>query len=69
MANGFDIESVIKSIIERILRIILLMGLCTDLKSLYDFLVKLSTITEKRLMVNLMCLRQSYERREISEIR
>ena len=44
------------------------MVLCIDSKSLYDCLVKLGTMQEKRLMVDLMCLRQSYERREITEI-
>jgi hypothetical protein len=31
--------------------------------------VKLGTTQEKRLIVDLMCLRQSYERREIIEVR
>jgi hypothetical protein len=70
MANGFDTGSVIKSIIEKILNIpSLLMILLTDSRSLYDCLVKLGITSEKRLMIDLMCLRQSYERREITEIR
>jgi hypothetical protein len=69
MAHGFDSGSVIKSIIERILNISLPMILLTDSRSLYDCLVKLGTTSEKRLMIDLMCLRQSYERREITEIR
>ena len=36
-----------------------------DSKSLYDCLVKLGTTREKRLMVDLMYLRQAYERREV----
>ena len=44
------------------------MTICIDSKSLYDCLVKLGTTHEKRLMVDIMCIRQSYERREISEI-
>ena len=39
-----------------------------DSKSLYEYLVKLGTTREKRLMMDLLCLRQSYERREITEI-
>jgi hypothetical protein len=71
MINDFDVEVVIKSTIEHILKLknSLSLILLTDSKSLYDCLVKLSTIAEKRLMIDLMCLRQSYERREIAEIR
>ena len=70
MAHGFDIGATIKSTLEQILRIkTLTLLLCTDSKSLYDCLVKLGTTQEKRLMVDLMCLRQSYERREITEIK
>ena len=70
MAHGFDVGATIKSTIEKILRIDTLpLILCTDSKSLYDCLVKLGTTQEKRLMVDLMCLRQSYERREIAEIK
>ncbi|KAJ6050709.1 uncharacterized protein N7446_010818 [Penicillium canescens] len=42
---------------------------CTDSYSLYECLVKLGTTKEKRLMIDIMALRQSYERREIMEIR
>ena len=41
---------------------------CTNSYSLYECLVKLGTIKEKRLMINIMALHQSYERREIIEI-
>ena len=43
--------------------------LYTDLKSLYNCLVKLGTTQEKRLMVNLMCLRQAYEQHKITEVK
>jgi hypothetical protein len=69
MSNALDIASAIKSTIEKILRISLPLTICTDSKSLYDCLVKLGTTQEKRLMVDLMCLRQSYERREIAEVK
>ncbi|KAL3713544.1 hypothetical protein TMatcc_002247 [Talaromyces marneffei ATCC 18224] len=38
-------------------------------ETLYECLVKLGTTHEKRLMIDLMCLRQSYERQEITEVR
>jgi hypothetical protein len=69
MSNAFDMSSAIKSTIEKILRISLPLTICTDSKSLYDCLVKLGTTQEKRLMIDLMCLRQSYERREIAEVK
>src|SRR5271167_1264851 len=70
LAHGFDIGAAIKSTIQKILQLEQLpLVLCTDSKSLYDCLVKLGTTQEKRLMVDLMCLRQSYERREITEIK
>jgi hypothetical protein len=71
MINVFDVEAIIKSIIKHILNLknSLSLILLTDSKSLYDCLVKLDTIAEKRLMIDLMCLRQSYERKEIAEIR
>jgi hypothetical protein len=70
MAHGFDVGATIKSTVEKILQIdVLPLVLCTDSKSLYDCLVKLGTTQEKRLMVDLMCLRQSYERREIAEVK
>lgn len=45
------------------------MILYTDLYSLYKCLVKLGTIKEKRLIIDIMALRQSYKKREIAEIR
>ena len=42
--------------------------MCIDSRSLYECLVKLGTTQEKRLMIDLLCLWQSYERRDITEI-
>ncbi len=69
MAHGFDIGASVKSTIEKALTIDLPLILCTDSKSLYDCLVKLGTTREKRLMIDVMCLRQAYERREITEVK
>ncbi len=68
MINDFDVESIIKSTLKTIINVLISLILCTNFKSLYDCLIKLETIIEKRLMINLMCLRQSYERRKIMKI-
>jgi hypothetical protein len=69
MAHGFDIGACAKATVQRILQIELPLILCTDSKSLYDCLVKLGTTQEKRLMIDILCLRQLYERREIAEVK
>jgi hypothetical protein len=69
MAHGFDISAAIKSTVDKILQIDLPLVLCTDSKSLYDCLVRLGTTQEKRLMIDVMCLRQAYERRLITEVK
>ena len=68
MAHGYDIAAAIKSTLDLILQPIPLV-LCTDSKSLYNCLVQLGTTQEKRLMIDIMCLRQAYERRQITEIK
>jgi hypothetical protein len=68
MVHGFDVESVLKSILIKMLVIDIFLILVTDSKSLYDCLVRLGIIVEKRLMVDVMALRQFYERREITEV-
>lgn len=42
---------------------------CMDSKSVYDCMVKLGTTNEKRLMIDVMGLRDAHEAREISEFR
>jgi hypothetical protein len=42
---------------------------CTDSYSLYECLVKPRTTKEKHLIIDIMALHQSYERRELMEIR
>ncbi len=42
--------------------------MCTDSFSLYKCLVKLRTTKEKRLIIDIIALRQLYKRRELTEI-
>jgi hypothetical protein len=69
MAHGFDIGAAIKSTLDKILQINLPLILCTNSKSLYNFLVRLGTTQEKRLMIDVMCLRQAYERRQVTKVK
>jgi hypothetical protein len=73
MVGGFDNAIALSTTLQQIVRTLKLppipLVLCTDSKSLYDCLVRLGTTNEKRLMIDIMSLRESYEHREISEIR
>ena len=69
MNHVFDIETVIKTTVEKIFDIHISLILCIDSKSLYDCLLRLRTINEKKLMIDIMSFRQSYERRKITEVR
>jgi hypothetical protein len=69
IAHKFDVEAAIKGTIENIMEIKnLLLVLCIDSKSLYKCLIKLGTIQEKQLIIDIMCLHQSYKGREITEV-
>jgi hypothetical protein len=61
MAYGFDMGTLVKSTIDRVLEMELLLVVCTDSKSLYECLVKLGTTREKRLIIDVIYLRQAYE--------
>jgi hypothetical protein len=56
MAYGFNIGTLVKSIINRVLEIELLLVVYTDLKSLYKCLIKLGTIQEKYLIIDMIYL-------------
>ncbi len=68
MIHDFDVELIFKSIFIKMLVINIFLILITDSKFLYDCLIRLSIIVDKRLMIDVMTLRQFYERREITEI-
>ena len=73
MVSGVDmaiaIGTTLKLITDRLAIPMIPLIVCTDSYSLYECLVKLGTTKEKRLMIDIMALRQSYERRELFEIR
>jgi hypothetical protein len=47
----------------------LLLIICVDLKSLYNCLIKLGIIQEKRLIINIICLCQLYKQRKIIKVK
>jgi len=73
MVGGVDMALAMNSTIQMIVRQLDIppppIIICTDSYSLYECLVKLGTTKEKRLMIDIIALRQSYERRELTEVR
>jgi hypothetical protein len=73
MAHGVDIAIAIGSTLNVIMDRLSLphvpIVVCTDSLSLYECLVKLGTTKEKRLMIDIMVLRETYERGELKDIR
>jgi hypothetical protein len=69
IAHGFDIGALVKSIINQAIEMGILLVIYTDSKSLYKCLVKLGTTQEKRLIIDVMYLRQVYKRQEIAEVK
>ena len=69
IVHGFDIAYLIKTILNLILYKDILLVICTDSKSLYNCLVKLSIIQEKRLIIDVISMREAYKRREIAQVK
>ncbi len=69
MIHDFDVDFVLKVILTKMIDILFSLILIIDSKSIYDCLMRLKIIVEKRLMINVMILRQCYERREITEMK
>jgi hypothetical protein len=65
MVGGVNIAiaigTTLKIIIDRLELPVIPIIIYTNLYSLYEYLVKLSTIKEKRLIINIIALRQSYK--------
>ena len=70
---GVDIIIMISIIINIIITYLTLLKvpiiIYIDLFFLYKYLVKLGTIKEKRLIINIMALQEAYERGELTNIR
>jgi hypothetical protein len=71
MIHDFDVKSILKIILNQIFRkkIFISLILVIDSKFLYNCLIRLKIIVEKRLMINDMILRQFYERKEIIKMK
>ncbi|KAI0996311.1 hypothetical protein K3495_g11869 [Podosphaera aphanis] len=73
MTNGIDIAIPLcmtaNQIMDQLALPMVPLIVCTDSRSLYECLVKLGTTKEKRLMIDVMAIRESYERKELAEIR
>ena len=69
MTHEFDIEIVIKITLTNILQSNIFFIFCIDFKSLYDYFIKLNTTQKKRLMIDVMNLRQSYKRQKMTKVK
>jgi hypothetical protein len=69
MIHDFDVDSILKIILTKMIDTFVSLILITDSKSLYDCLIRLEITVEKRLMIDVMTLRQFYKRREITEMK
>jgi hypothetical protein len=65
---GIAIATTLRMITERLRIPTIPLVICTDSYSLYECLVRLRTTKEKRLIINIIALRQLYKRREITKI-
>jgi hypothetical protein len=65
----FAINFTLTIIIKQLGLLIIPIIVCTDSYSLYECLVKLGITKEKRLIIDIMAIRESYENRELFEIR
>ena len=66
----FDIAITIKSTLNQIFaaREKISLFICIDLRSLYEYLVKLNITQKKQLIIDILYLKQLYKRRKIVEI-
>jgi hypothetical protein len=65
---AFTISSIIKIIIEQLDMPAVPIIIYINSYSLYKYLVKLNTIKEKHLIINIIAIQQSYKYRELFKI-
>jgi len=66
---GFTITVTVNIIIKQINLLSIPLVVCTDSYLLYECIIKLGTTREKRLMIDIMVLREIYERHELVNMR
>jgi hypothetical protein len=69
MVYRFDIAHLVKTTLNLILNKDILLVVYTNSKSLYNCLVKLGITYEKRLIIDVICMREAYKRREIAQVK
>jgi hypothetical protein len=69
MVHGFDMAYLVKTTLDLILNKDVLLIIYTDSKSLYDCLVKLGIMQEKRLIIDVISMREAYKQREIAQVK
>jgi hypothetical protein len=72
MANGVNmavaIETTFNIIMQRLEFSNIPIIICTDSFSLYKYFVKLGTIKEKKLIIDIIAIQQAYKQKDIFEI-
>jgi hypothetical protein len=73
MANGVDMAVAIGTILDIITQQLeffnIFIIIYTDSFSLYEYFVKLGTIKEKRLIIDIIMIQQAYEQKNVFKIR
>jgi hypothetical protein len=67
--TGIALAIILRLITDQLRLPEILLIICIDSYLLYECIVKLGTTQEKRLMIDIIFLRQSYKRRKITEIK
>lgn len=68
LSHAFDISSTIRVSLKSMLGKDIQIKFYMDSKSLFGNVIGINAPTEKRLLIDLSVLRQSYKRREIAEV-